>query len=323
MGRGRLSQRPRDMVLNRRLAAVLFAGGLLGARVSDAAAREDQPTFKTDVGVIHVNVSVSDSRNRFLSGLSQGDFALFEDGIQQEVSFFTRTPAPLVISLLIDSSGSMSEKIETAQEAAARFIASLSPNDVGEVVQFGDHVETLQDFTSDQHALVAAVRRTRAAGGTCLYDALYVTLRQLRARGDDEGSERQAIVLLSDGEDTTSIATDQQVLELARRSEIGIYAIGLRSDDPADRSRLAFGEATYFLKSVARDTGGEAHFPTSLARLAGVYGRIAEDLRSQYTLGYVSANTARDGKWRRIQVRTPGRKDLAIRNKVGYYGPGG
>jgi Ca-activated chloride channel family protein len=313
------------MVLNPRVArAVLFAGALSAARASRATPPpQAEPTFTTDVGVIHVNVSVSDSRSRFVSGLSRGDFALFEDGIQQEVSFFTRTPVPLVVSLLVDSSGSMNERLATAQEAAARFIASLSPNDVGEVVQFGDHVETLQDFTSDPHALIAAARRTRAGGGTCLYDALYVTLRQLRARGDNEGSERRAIVLLSDGEDTTSIATDQQVLDLARRSEIGIYAIGLRSDDPADRGRLAFGEATYFLTSLARDTGGEAHFPTAVGQLAALYGRIAEELRSLYTLGYVSSNSARDGKWRRIQVRTPGRKDLAIRNKLGYYGPGG
>jgi len=321
---GRLSQRPRDMVLDSRVGqAVLLAAALAPWAAASATEARDEPTFKADVGVIHVSVSVSDSRNRFLKGLTQGDFALFEDGIQQEVSFFSPTPLPLVISLLIDSSGSMTEKLATAQEAASRFVASLSPSDVGQIVEFGDHVGTLQEFTSDQHALVAAVRRTRAAGGTCLYDALYVTLRQLLARGDREGAERRAIVLLSDGEDTTSIATDQQVLELARRSGIGIYAIGLLSDDPAERNRVAFGEATYFLTSIARDTGGEAHFPASLARLSGVYQRIAEDLRCQYSLGYVSNNTTRDGKWRRIQVRTPGRRDLAIRNKLGYYGPGG
>jgi Ca-activated chloride channel family protein len=307
-----------------RARAALFAGALLAGHASSASApTQAEPTFQADVGVIHVSVSVSDSRSRFLSGLAQGDFALFEDGVQQEVSFFTRTQVPLVIALLIDSSGSMNEKLPTAKEAAVRFIASLSPEDLGQVVQFGDHVETLQDFTSDQRSLEAAVRRTRAGGGTCLYDAVYVTLRQLRGRGDAERPERRAIVLLSDGEDTTSLATDQQVIDLARRSEIGIYSIGLRSDDPEERSRPAFVEATYFLTSLARDTGGEAHFPATLSKLSGVYGRIAEDLRSQYTLGYVSSNPARDGKWRRIQVRTPGRKELAIRHKVGYYGPGG
>jgi Ca-activated chloride channel family protein len=116
--------------------------------------------------------------------------------------------------------------------------------------------------------------------------------------------------------------TDDQVLDLARQTDIGVYAINLRPDRPQDRERLAFGLATYFLTALARDTGGQVYFPAAVSELDTVYGRVAEELRSQYTLGYVSSNSRRDGKWRRIVVSTPSR-DLQIRHKRGYRSAGG
>ncbi len=127
------------------------------------------------------------------------------------------------------------------------------------------------------------------------------------------------MVLLTDGEDTASLVDDEQVLELARQADVGVYVIALRTEHALDRQRLAFAQATYFLTAVTRDTGGEAYFPTALSELDATYGRIAEELRSQYTLGYVSGNDRRNGKWRRIVVRTPAREDLHVRHKLGYY----
>jgi Ca-activated chloride channel homolog len=277
------------------------------------------PTFQTGIEVIRLNLSVTDGRNRLITGLSGSDFAVFEDGIRQDLSFFTQDALPLSVALLVDCSASMDEKLPVAHEAGARFVKTLRPEDLGEVVQFNDRITVLQDFIADHSALEAAIRKTRASGPTVLYNALYVALKQLRSQGSPEAPRRRAIVLLSDGEDTASLVNDDQVLELARQADVGVYVIGLRPDRAQDRQRMAFSQATYFLTTLTRDTGGEAYFPSSLSELDAVYGRVAEELRSQYTVGYVSRNDRRNGKWRRIVVRTPARESLQVRHKLGYY----
>ena len=134
---------------------------------------------------------------------------------------------------------------------------------------------------------------------------------------------RRAIVLLSDGEDTSSLVSDDQVLELAKKSEINIYTIRLRESRAGDRQRQDFSQAEYLVNALTRETGGRAYFPTSVGELDSVYERIAEELRTLYSVGYVSANLRRDGKWRRIVVRVPDREGLQIRHKLGYYAPPG
>jgi Ca-activated chloride channel family protein len=301
----------------RRAAAGL---ALLAALATGALAQTEQrrPTFEAGIEVIRLNLTVTDSRNHMVTGLSRADFAVFEDGVRQDLSFFTRDALPLSVALLIDCSASMDEKLPVAQEAGARFVGTLRPGDLGQVVQFNDHSSVLQDFTAVHTDLEAAIRSTRAAGPTVLYNALYVAMKQLRRQGGADAPRRRAIVLLSDGEDTASLVTDEQVFDLARQADVGVYVIGLRPDRAQDRQRMAFTQATHFLTALARDTGGEVYFPSALSQLDAVYGRIAEELRSQYTLGYVSHNERRDGTWRRVVVRTE-RDDLQVRHKLGYY----
>jgi Ca-activated chloride channel family protein len=129
------------------------------------------------------------------------------------------------------------------------------------------------------------------------------------------------LVLLSDGEDTASLVSDDQVLELARKTEINIYAISLRPDVVPDKKGQEFSQAQYYLTALTRETGGQIHFPSSLSELDAVYDRIAEELRTQYGIGYVSSNKRRDGKWRRIVLRVQGREGVQVRHKIGYYGP--
>ena len=284
-----------------------------------ATSPQRTPSFGAGIDVISLNLSVTDARNRLITGLSEADFAVFEDGIRQELSLFNREALPLSVALMVDCSASMDEKLPVAQEAGSRFVRTLRPEDLGQVVQFNERTTVLQDFTADRAALEGAVRNTSASGSTALYNALYVTLKQLRNQGRPEAPRRRAIVLLSDGEDTASLVNDDQVLALARQADVGVYVIGLRPDRPLDRQRAAFSQATYFLTTLTRDTGGEVYFPSSLSELDAVYERVAEELRSQYTVGYVSRNERRDGKWRRIVVRTPTREDLRVRHKLGYY----
>jgi Ca-activated chloride channel homolog len=292
----------------------------LAASVLDAGDPPATPRFQGGVEVIRVSVSVTDQKDRYVSGLAQTEFAVFEDGIRQELSFFTRDALPLSVALLVDCSSSMNQKIGVAQEAGVRFVRALRPEDVAQIVQFNDRVQVLQDFTSDQAALEGALRSTQPSGATVLYNALYVTLKELRGQADADKPRRLAVVLLSDGEDTASLATEDQVMELARQAEIAVYAISLASDTPLARERDGQGRAKYFLTNLSRDTGGQVYFPNRLSDLDSVYSRIAADLRSQYTLGYVSSNALRNGRWRRIMVRTPDRESLRSRHKTGYYG---
>jgi Ca-activated chloride channel family protein len=194
--------------------------------------------------------------------------------------------------------------------------------DLAQVVQFNDRATTLQPFTSDHEALEHAILQTSTSGPTALHNALYIALKDLTREKNPAQLRRRAIVLLSDGEDTASLVSDDQVLELAKKSEINIYAISLRPNRPQDRTRQAFSQAEYLLTALARETGGRVYFPASLSELDAVYARIAEELRTLYSVGYVSSNARRDGKWRRIVVRVPDR-DVTVRHKLGYYAPEG
>jgi Ca-activated chloride channel homolog len=303
----------------------LFLSALAAAAIAVpvavlAQARPQPPTFGTGIEIINLSLSVTDARNNFVTDLVQKDFAVFEDGIRQELSLFTHENLPISMVLMIDTSASMEDKLPTAQAAAIRFTKTLRQQDLAQVVQFNDRATTLQKFTNDQAALEAAIRRTEASGPTALHNALYVALKDLMRDKNAAELRRRAVVLLSDGEDTASLVSDDQVLELARKSEINIYAISLRSKRPQDRGQ-AFSQAEYLVNALTRDTGGRAYFPTSIGELDSVYDRIAEELRTLYSVGYVSSNARRDGKWRRIVVRVPDREGLAIRHKLGYYAP--
>jgi VWFA-related protein len=301
--------------------AALVTAGVLAAQTPSQTPRP--PVFEAGIEVINLTVSVTDARSRYVTDLTRPDFAVFEDGVKQDLTLFTHENLPISLALLIDTSASMAEKLPVAQSAAARFVKTLRPQDSAQIVQFNDRATVLQDFTAEHALLEGAIRRTEASGPTALHNALYVSLKDLAKQKKVGELRRRAVILLSDGEDTASLVTDDQVLELAKKTEISIYAISLRSARSQDRNRLAFSQATYLLTSLTRETGGQVHFPNSLSELDSVYERIAEELRTQYNLGYVSSNKRRDGKWRRIVVRVPVRDDVMIRHKLGYYAPAG
>jgi Ca-activated chloride channel family protein len=294
---------------------------LLVAEPLAAQAPQRPPTFEVGIEVINLNLSVTDGRNNYVTDLAERDFAVFEDGIRQELSLFTHENLPISMAILIDVSASMDEKLPQARTAAAKFIKTLRPQDSAQIVQFNDRATVLQDFTADVAALEGAIQKTAASGPTALHNALYIALKDLGKQKKAGELKRRAVIMLSDGEDTASLVSDEQVLELARKTEINIYAISLRPNRAQDRQRQAFSQAEYLLTALTRDTGGRVFFPNSLSELDSVYDRIAEELRTQYSLGYVSSNRRKDGKWRRIVVRIPSREELQVRHKLGYYAP--
>jgi Ca-activated chloride channel homolog len=279
-----------------------------------------QPSFRTAIDVVSMNVTVTDQSNRYITDLTEKDFEIYEDGVKQDLTIFNRSNLPVALCLLMDTSSSMEDRMTTAQDAAIGFIRKLRPTDLGEIMGFDSRVVVLQKFTNNPADLEQAIRKTVAGGSTSLYNALYISLKDLKkipAR-DEQDIRRQAIVLLSDGEDTSSAIGFDDVMDLARRSETAIYPIGLMAEESTQSK--GFREATYALRQLATDTGGRAFFPTEVKSLATIYGQIYDELSSQYTIGYTSKNGKRDGAWRRLVVRVA-RPNSNARTKQGYFAP--
>jgi Ca-activated chloride channel homolog len=281
-----------------------------------------RPSVRGGVDVVAVNVTVTDGARRYVTDLGPQDFLLFEDGRPQELAFFQKTGLPLALTLLLDTSASMDRNLRFAQEAAIGFIRKLAPADVASLIDFDNRVQIRQGFTGDRGALGDAIRQSRVGGSTSLYNALYIALHELNKTIRDERTSeprRRAIVLLSDGEDTSSLVAFDEVLDLAARSDTTIYAIGLFGREVFDTKRPQDGP--FVLRRLAQQTGGLAFFPVDAKELPGIYGEIRAELSSQYSLAYESDNPARDGRFRRIAVRIK-RTGLVARARPGYYAPG-
>ncbi len=304
----------------------VLVAALLTALVCTASAQapEQQPQtpttpFRAGVELVSLNVTVTDPMSRYVSDLGQDDFAVFEDGVKQDLTFFTRKVQPVALSLLLDSSASMEEKMPTLQSAAINFVHRLKPTDLAQIIDFDSRVEIRKTFTANQSELETAINQATAGGSTSLHNAIYIALKELKkvkAR-DEEDVRRQALIVFSDGEDTSSLISFDEVLDLAKRSEVAIFTIALRG---LEAQTKGFREAEFVMRQLAQETGGKSYFPAKLEDLQGVYTQIADELASQYTLGYTSKNAKRDGAWRRLVVQVS-RPNLVPRTKRGYYAP--
>lgn len=278
-----------------------------------------RPAFKAGIDIVSLNITVVDGQGRYVLDLGEPDFQVFEDGVKQDLTFFTRRQQKLALSLLLDSSASMEDKLPLLQAAATNFVHKMKPEDIAQVIDFDSRVEIRQGFTSNQKELESAVMQTVAGGSTSLHNAIYISLKEMRKlqADTDEDVRRQALIVFSDGEDTSSLISFDEVLDLAKRSQTSIYTIGLRGNDSQTRG---FREAEFVMRQLASETGGRAFFPNKAEELNGVYSTIADELASQYTIGYSSRNVRRDGAWRRLVVQVT-RPNVVPRTKKGYYGP--
>ncbi len=300
------------------------AGGVALLILSVATLRAENkplvPTFAVGVEIVSLNLVVTDANGRQFPDLGADDIALFEDGVPQQISLFAQEEWPIRLSILLDSSGSMSSALPVAKRAATRLVRTLRPGDEAQVAQFSRSLDVLQESTDDHDALERAIDRIAPQGETALYNALYVTLKDLARQRSDDDLARRAIIVFSDGEDTASMVDDEQLLDLARRAGVVVYTIGLLT--PPVAGRLVEPLPTYILTALARETGGRAFFPRTLTELDGAYDRIARELRTLYGVGYVSHNPRPDGGWRRIAIRTR-LGNLLVRHRSGYYASSG
>jgi Ca-activated chloride channel homolog len=288
--------------------------------LAGAAATISAQRIRSGIELVSLSVTVNEGA-KHVTDLEETDFEVFEDGVKQDLTFFSRMQQPIALAVLLDTSNSMEERLPTAQEAAIGFARRLRPIDAMEVVAFNSQVDVVQPMTNDVAALEKAIRATSVNGSTSLYNAIYVSLKGLKRNRAQSSEEirRQALVVLSDGDDTSSMMPYEEVLDLAKRSETAIYTIGLRQ---TDIGRPRFKEAEFVLRQLSQETGGRAFLINSIGELPKIYQQISEELASQYSVAYASKNKLRNGAWRRIDVRIA-RAGLTARTRRGYFGPTG
>ena len=276
--------------------------------------------LRVDVPLILIPVHVTTSLGTSVTDLRQENFRVFEDGVEQPVTNFAKEDAPVSIGMVFDSSGSMHTKIHKSSEAAAAFFKTANPEDEFFLVEFNDRPKLSVPFTRDSDEIYNRIARVRAVGRTSLLDAIHMALAQMK----HAHNLRKAIIIFSDGGDNRSRYTEREVKEAMLESDVQVYAMGIF--DPSDSRKLTREEldGPQLLTDLAEETGGK-HFPVDhLDDLPKVCDRIGNELRNQYLLGYMSANTARDGRYRQIKVlltNTGSRPQLKPFYRQGYYAP--
>ena len=304
----------------RTVVLVLACSGVAGTSL-DALRQLPNGAFRAGVELVSLSVTVRNTARQYVVDLNRDDFQVLENGVPQTVTFFGKSNVALEVAVLLDTSASMQQSLPVAQEAAAAFARTLRPGDLATIIDFDTTVKTAQDFTSDVAALDAAIRGTTAGGSTALFNAVYIALKaltKLPQPDDRQLPRRRAIVVLSDGEDTSSLVDFADVQDLASRSDAVIYSIGLGQEQQGRPGGPQDGE--FILRRLAEQSGGRAFFPKEARELNSIYADIREELSRRYSLAYESAANRRDGQWRRIAVRV-NRDNVLVRTRQGYFAP--
>jgi Ca-activated chloride channel family protein len=316
--------RPAVLVCLAIAAAQIDAGGTLNAAA--AQSHQGMPAFRSEVDLVSLNVTLTNQKDQLVSGLTANDFAVFEDGVQQELAFFSSARLPMDVAILLDTSSSMAGIMSVAQNAAIGLVEKAQPTDRVSVTEFNDRANIIFPLGGDLGAATQAIRATWPRGSTALYNGLYLAMTEMiRSRRGSRDVRKQAVVVLSDGQDTSSLVQYDDVMALARESGTVLYTILLLNPFEArqlnDFKNRQFSQPFFVMRSFAEATGGLAYVTTNANELQGIYGRIASELAQQYTLGYVSTNGKRDGGFRRVVVRVIDHPGVQARTRTGYQAP--
>src|SRR5262249_39520477 len=307
------SQRPITSLIFA-LSSLLVCSAGWAQQTASKTKTQDQ-TVKVDVNLVLVNVTVSDPEERMVTGLDREQFQLWEDKIEQKIEYFSAEDTPLSIGLIFDATGSMSDKISTARDAATTFLKTGNPEDDYFLVTFSQRAQLAQDFTTDITRLQNRLLFTPAKGLTPLFDAVYLGLDKMKSASN----KRRALLLITDGEDNHSRYSFADIKEFAKERDVQIFAIGIVNPS----GELSMGKTgRAIIEDLVDITGGRAFFPDSVHELEDICTKIAVELKNQYVLGYHSKNEAKDGKWRKIRLKVnppKGISNLSVRAKSGYY----
>ena len=291
-------------------------GLLLLLFVTSALARpavaQNDDVISVDSSIVVVNASVTDPSGKAVAGLDQKLFHVFEDGVEQTIDTFGAESTPFAAVILLDTSGSMEERVTLARAAAIQFLDGTRPDDNVAIYNFDSKVKMVQDFSGNRYMNDRAFD-LKADGMTSLNDAIYKAAEVLSKRPE----KRRAIILLSDGADTSSKISDDKALKAALSMNAVIYTVDMSAIGSAGKDRV---QDQGVLKKFADKTGGRFVSAPGGVAMRDAFKRIVEELGAQYTIAYQPANNSKDGKWRSIEVRIS-RPNLTIQARKGYNGP--
>ncbi|HEY2118543.1 MAG TPA: VWA domain-containing protein [Candidatus Acidoferrum sp.] len=284
----------------------------------DAGKSQSGSRISVDVNLVVLHTTVLDDRGKFVEGLAQDNFRVFEDKVEQKLSVFKREDIPVSMGLVIDNSGSMRDKRPRVNEAALTLVQNSNPQDEAFVVNFNDdfYLDLDKDFSSSIPELKEALERIDARGSTALYDAIIGSLDHLK-KGV---KEKKVLLIVTDGEDNTSRSSLEKTIREIQKTDTVIYTIGLLSQE----SKRSAKTAKRALVEIANASGGVAYFPENIEDVHSICEQVAHDIRHQYTLGYYPSNSARDGSFRSVHVDVippRGKGKLVARTRNGYYAP--
>jgi Ca-activated chloride channel family protein len=297
---------PQDAVARRRPSPSTAGGD---------PARSD---FKVDSAVVLIHVAITDEKGRFVTGLAKEDFQVFEEKTEQNVKYFSAEETPISIGLVLDFSHSMSDKFSRLQEAVAQFLKTGNPQDEYCLVEFRDRAELAMGFTLAPEEIQNRVALVKPKGSTALLDAVYLGLRQMKKAHHP----RKALLIVSDGADNKSRFRVRDVENMARESDVEIYAIGIMDWTPPQPGEVEQPAGAALLDEITEQGGGRYYEVTNSRELPAVAEKIGLELRHQYVLGYTSSNPERDGKYRHVRVkleRLPGQPKYWAYWRRGYY----
>ncbi len=298
--------------------------------------QKSQTVFPITVNLVDVLFTVLNRRNKLVPDLDKKDFRLSDDNSVQEIRFFSKqSDLPLRIGMLLDTSNSIRDRLKFEQDAANNFLFSVLRRNKDEsfLMTFDDEPQVIQAFTADTGLLRDKILRTRAGGGTAVYDAIYqACVNELshppRPPGDQPDVVRRVMILISDGEDNLSTHTRAEAIEMAQRTSVVIYTISTSTqwvtlDDPSkERSgnrKYHLTDGDEILKQIAEETGGRAFFPYHVDDLDQSFQDIGEELRNQYSIAYNPLNHAFDGRYHKIKIEVPEHNGYQVRSRRGYY----
>lgn len=279
-----------------------------------------QPVFRSGIDLVNMGITVVDRKGNLITDLAESDFEVYEEGRKQQVRYFVRgdvqsdAAPPLHLGLLFDTSGSMEEDIKFSRTAAIKFLNSLPDAADITLVDFDTEVRVARYGQADFARLIERIRMRKPDGWTALYDALGVYLD-----GASSLDGQKILVLYTDGGDTRSQTTFDEMVKLLRASDVTVYVIGFLEH----QSSFSRNEQRLRLQQVADITGGQAHFPLSSRELEKFYDKVLQEIRARYSFGYVSSDPRTNGAWRDVEVKIvrPDLRGVRVRARKGYFAP--
>jgi Ca-activated chloride channel family protein len=301
--------------------AIAFQGPLSVSRSpgSPVQAEALPVSIRVDASLVLIPVHVTTADGASVTDLPKESFRLFEDNVEQPITYFVKDDAPISIGVLLDTSGSMHNKMRRSSEAAATFFQTANPQDEFFLIEFNDRPKLTVPFTNDPDEVYRRVVRAHPFGRTSLLDAVHLASVQMKKARNT----RKAILIISDGGDNRSRLTPRQVKTDVLESDMQTYAIGIFDGDVTKKRTPEEENGPSLLEDLAEETGGRHYRVDNLAQLASVAARISNDLRNEYLLGYSSINAERDGKYRRVKVNLNAAGEVKLRTfyRRGYYAP--